>query len=67
MASPQEGKQVVHPEGMLPLTLSCSSLTSMSEDGDTDTMAGVTHATDDDSISILSMVSYPDLAGRKGM
>ncbi|OTA90657.1 hypothetical protein M434DRAFT_365664 [Hypoxylon sp. CO27-5] len=63
MDLPREVKQVIYPEGLLPLTPSRSSL---GENGDDATMAGITRDTDDDSLSILSMVSYPDPAGRKG-
>ncbi|KAI0841611.1 hypothetical protein F5Y06DRAFT_259892 [Hypoxylon sp. FL0890] len=63
MDSPREVKQVVYPEGMLPETPSRSSF---SKDGDDATMAGITRDVDDDALSVLSMVSYPDPAGRKG-
>ncbi|KAL7626185.1 hypothetical protein AAE478_002955 [Parahypoxylon ruwenzoriense] len=38
----------------------------LSEDGDGETVTGAPHDIDTDAESILSMVSYPDPAGRKG-
>ncbi|KAI1376733.1 hypothetical protein F4677DRAFT_71993 [Hypoxylon crocopeplum] len=63
MASPREVKQVVYPDGMRPLSPSRSSLSDVD---DAETMTGGKRGIEDDAISVLSMVSFPDPAGRKG-
>ncbi|KAI1417678.1 hypothetical protein F5Y13DRAFT_61086 [Hypoxylon sp. FL1857] len=63
MESPREINQVVYPEVMPPLSPSRSLL---SGDGDDATVAGVARDIDDDSLSVLSMESCPDPAGRRG-
>ncbi|KAI1457211.1 hypothetical protein F4805DRAFT_198413 [Annulohypoxylon moriforme] len=64
MTIPRGFGNAVPPEDELPVTSSCLSLT---EDGDAETVAGKTRDIDDDDISILSRVSYPDPLGRKDL
>ncbi|KAI0383002.1 hypothetical protein F5Y04DRAFT_251632 [Hypomontagnella monticulosa] len=63
MASPpQEIRPVMFPDVRRPL----SPIQSSSSDDGEETMGEGTRDGNDDSISVLSMVSYPDPAGRKG-
>ncbi|KAI2618649.1 hypothetical protein GGS26DRAFT_346174 [Hypomontagnella submonticulosa] len=64
MASPpQDIRRVLSPEVRLPMGPIRSSL---SDDSEGETMGEGTSDANDDSISVLSFVSYPDPAGRKG-
>ncbi|KAI0902501.1 hypothetical protein F4806DRAFT_41533 [Annulohypoxylon nitens] len=64
MTSPNEFEKVVCYEEKMPVT---PSRLSLSEDADAETVAGGTQDTDDDNISILSTLSYPDPLGRKDL
>ncbi|KAI2469277.1 hypothetical protein F4781DRAFT_229848 [Annulohypoxylon bovei var. microspora] len=64
MATRWDVEKAVYPEDMLPATPSRSSL---SEDGDAETVAGGMQDVDNDAISVSSRVSYPDPLGRKDL
>ncbi|KAI0887172.1 uncharacterized protein GGS22DRAFT_105754 [Annulohypoxylon maeteangense] len=64
MPVPWEFEEAVCPEDKIP---AASSRLSLTEDGDAETVAGETEEMDNDNVSILSRMSYPDSLGRKDL